>query len=50
MLPPTASTLDGLSAFDTIDDALAAGADRDLSRPWTPKVEFDGAQYWLLTD
>lgn len=50
MLPPTASTLNGLSAFDTVDDALAAGADRDLSRPWTPRVEFDGTQFWLLTE
>ncbi len=41
MLPPTVAVLRDLASFDSLEAALAAGADRDLSTPITPRIVQD---------
>ena len=40
MLPPTVATLRDLAGHRRVEDVLAAAADRDVSRPITPRLEF----------
>lgn len=48
MLPPTAHTLAELASVGTIDAALAAGAERDLSAPLRPRIQVDDEGAWLV--
>jgi 8-oxo-dGTP pyrophosphatase MutT (NUDIX family) len=48
MLPPTAYTLRQLATYNSIDALLAASADRDLTRPVRPYIEFDEEGPWLV--
>ncbi len=47
MLPPTVFTLAELSAYDTVDDVLAAATKRDVKRV-LPRIVVDGDDVLLL--
>jgi 8-oxo-dGTP pyrophosphatase MutT (NUDIX family) len=48
MLPPTAYTLRELAGYTRLDDAIVAGAGRDVTRAVAPRLEFDGDESWFL--
>lgn len=50
MLPPTRYTLERLAQVGRVEDAVAMGAQRDLSRPVLPRVESDTDGDWLVLD
>jgi 8-oxo-dGTP pyrophosphatase MutT (NUDIX family) len=48
MLPPTVHTLRQLATYDTIEDAFAAAAGRDVTTPVQPRLEVDPDGIWFV--